>query len=51
MAAFVLGMIVPFSVIYANDLLDTKLHTRQDLERSVSAPVLGDIPASSDEEP
>ncbi|WP_139956314.1 GumC family protein [Flavicella sediminum] len=44
LSALLLGLIIPFGVIYLNDMLDTKLHTRKDLEENVSAPILGDIP-------
>ncbi len=44
LASLILGVIIPFGVIYIKDLLDTKLHTRRDLEENVSAPILGDIP-------
>ncbi|MFC2110131.1 GumC family protein [Bacteroidota bacterium] len=44
LAGLLLGLLIPFSMIYLKDLLDTKLHTRRDLEQNVSAPILGDIP-------
>lgn len=38
------GLLIPFGILYIMNLLDTKLHTRKDLEQSVSTPILGDIP-------
>lgn len=43
--ALFLGLLLPFGVIYIKDLLDTKVHTREDLEQRLSAPVVGDIPS------
>ena len=44
LAAIILGMIFPFGIIYINDLLDNKIHTRKDLESLLTIPILGDIP-------
>jgi capsular exopolysaccharide synthesis family protein len=46
LAAFLLGLFIPISIIYTRDLLDTKIHTKDDLIKLVSAPYLGDIPKS-----
>ena len=50
LAGLLLGLIIPFVVIYLRDLLDNKLHTRKDLEAMVSVPVLGDIPIKESKE-
>ncbi|MDB4297225.1 polysaccharide biosynthesis tyrosine autokinase [Flavobacteriaceae bacterium] len=50
LGGLVLGFIIPFGIIYLRDLLDTKFHSRKDLEGVVSAPVLGDIPLDDTEE-
>lgn len=50
LAAFLLGLFIPVTIIYARDLLDTKIHTKDDLIKLVSAPYLGDIPKSSHKE-
>ena len=50
LAAIIIGMIIPFGVIYINDLLDNKLHTRKDLEAMLSVPILGDIPLKETKE-
>jgi Mrp family chromosome partitioning ATPase len=44
LAGGLLGLLLPFVIIYVRDLLDNKLHTRQELEALVSIPILGDIP-------
>ena len=50
LAGLLLGVLIPFIVIYLNDLLDTKLHTQKDLEKKVTAPILGDIPINDSKE-
>jgi capsular exopolysaccharide synthesis family protein len=50
LAALLLGLFIPVSIIYAKDLLDTKIHNKDDLIKLVSAPYLGDIPKSSHKE-
>uniref|UniRef100_UPI003593F868 GumC family protein n=1 Tax=Pricia sp. TaxID=2268138 RepID=UPI003593F868 len=45
LASFILGLLLPFSIIYANDLLDNKIHNMHSLEKLVSdIPVLGELP-------
>ena len=39
----VIGFIL---VIYIIDILDTKIHTKKDLEKTINAPFIGDIPKS-----
>ena len=46
LGALVLGLLLPFSVIYVLQLMDTKIKTRQDIEGKLSIPYLGDIPRS-----
>ncbi len=43
MVAFVLGLIIPAGIIFIHSNLDTKIHTRLDLE-CLSVPFLGEIP-------
>ena len=45
-AALLLGLFIPFVIIYVNDLLDNKLKSRLDLEGKTSIPFIGDIPTS-----
>jgi tyrosine-protein kinase Etk/Wzc len=46
LGALLLGLIFPFIVIYLKALLDTKVHSRKDIESFTSIPFLGDIPHS-----
>jgi len=48
LAALILGLLIPFSAIYANDLLDNKIHNMDSLEKiTKEVPVLGEIPKLS----
>ncbi|MFD0799531.1 GumC family protein [Maribacter chungangensis] len=45
LASLILGLLVPFSVLYAKDLLDTKIHNKHSLEEiTKDLPVLGELP-------
>lgn len=46
LAALVLGVLIPFIVIYIKNLLDTKVKTRFDITDNTNIPFLGDIPTS-----
>ncbi len=46
LAALLLGLLGPFSVIYFMDLLDTKIKSRLDLDSKTSIPFIGDVPTS-----
>jgi capsular exopolysaccharide synthesis family protein len=46
----VAGLVLPFVLIYANDLLNTKIKTRLDLDKRFMIPFLGDIPSSDSHE-
>ncbi len=51
LASLILGLLVPFSAIYANDLLDNKVHNMNSLEKlTTDTPVLGEIPKLSRKE-
>ncbi|NCT11061.1 MAG: chain length determinant protein, partial [Flavobacteriia bacterium] len=43
---FFLGFIIPFAFIYIKNLLDTKIHSRKQMEQLLTVPFLGDIPHS-----
>lgn len=44
-SAIFLGLLFPFSIVYANDLLDTKIHNKEDLDGAIkNITVLGEIP-------
>lgn len=44
LVAILVGLIIPFAIIYIRDLLDSKIHTREDVEKVVNIPIIGDIP-------
>lgn len=46
LAALVLGLAVPFVIIYLKNLFDNKVKGKADIDRYVSAPFLGDVPHS-----
>ncbi|MFT5791828.1 MAG: tyrosine-protein kinase Etk/Wzc, partial [Saprospiraceae bacterium] len=46
LGALFLGLLFPFVVIYLRDLLDTKVHSRKDIEDLTTIPFIGDIPHS-----
>jgi capsular exopolysaccharide synthesis family protein len=46
LAALLLGIIIPFGIIYMIDLLDTKVKSRLDITNKFSIPFLGDVPRS-----
>ncbi|WP_299336487.1 polysaccharide biosynthesis tyrosine autokinase [uncultured Psychroserpens sp.] len=46
LAAILLGLFVPVSFVYAKDLIDTKVHNKEDVLRLIKAPFIGDIPKS-----
>ncbi|MDP2067913.1 MAG: polysaccharide biosynthesis tyrosine autokinase [Lutibacter sp.] len=50
LAALLLGLLIPFGVIYVLTLLDNKVHSRKDLESLVNAPILGDVPNTKSED-
>ncbi|QBN20655.1 polysaccharide biosynthesis tyrosine autokinase [Flavobacterium nackdongense] len=47
LAALLLGILIPFGILYVKDLLDTKVKSRFDITDKFSIPFLGDIPRSS----
>ncbi|MFN7100632.1 MAG: polysaccharide biosynthesis tyrosine autokinase, partial [Flavobacterium sp.] len=46
LAALLLGLLIPFGVIYVINLLDTKIKSRLDLEGKTVIPFIGDVPTS-----
>jgi tyrosine-protein kinase Etk/Wzc len=48
--ALLFGLLFPFVVIYFRNLLDTKVHSRKDIEGLTNIPFLGDIPHSEENE-
>lgn len=50
LGALIIGLLIPFVIIYLNDLLNTKIKTRLDLDKRLQIPFLGDIPRSESHE-
>jgi len=51
LGAFFFALLLPFSYIYVNNLLDTKIHNKTELEKLVSdVPVLAELPKLSKKE-
>jgi tyrosine-protein kinase Etk/Wzc len=46
LGALLLGILVPFGIIYLMDLLDTKIKSRLDLDGKTLIPFIGDVPSS-----
>ncbi|WP_066225417.1 GumC family protein [Formosa haliotis] len=47
LASFILGLFVPISIIYLQNLLDNKIHTKKDLIDYLKIPFIGEIPKSN----
>jgi len=50
LAAILLGLLIPFTIIYLILLLDNKVHTSKEIEDKIKAPILGDIPKAKIED-
>ncbi|MEN2400547.1 polysaccharide biosynthesis tyrosine autokinase [Flavobacterium sp. MC2016-06] len=48
LAGLLLGLVIPFGVIYVDNLLDTKIKSKLDLEGKTQIPFIGDVPTSDD---
>ncbi|MDR1782981.1 MAG: polysaccharide biosynthesis tyrosine autokinase [Dysgonamonadaceae bacterium] len=51
LAALIIGLVLPVIVIYVRDLFDTKIHGKQEGQKIIKAPFLGDIPFSKNSDP
>jgi tyrosine-protein kinase Etk/Wzc len=47
LASLLMGLLIPFGIIYTDDLLDTKIKSRLDIEGKTMIPFIGDLPTSS----
>lgn len=47
LAAIILGLFIPISLIYLRDIMDTTIHSKSDVEQYIKAPFIGDIPKSN----
>ncbi len=47
LAGLILGLIIPFIILYIRDLLDNKVHNKKQLEEILPIPILGDIPLNA----
>lgn len=43
-SSLLIGLFIPFVIIYIKDFLDTKVKTRDEVEKFLNIPILGDIP-------
>lgn len=51
LAALVVGLLIPFAIVFLKLLFDTKIHNRVDVEKEVPIlPILGEIPSIDDKE-
>lgn len=50
LVAILLGLLIPFAIIYLINLLDTKIHNKRDIESQLTIPFLGDVPKSESKE-
>ncbi len=48
--ALVIGLAIPVAIIYLQELLNTKIKSRQDIEKRLTIPFLGDVPKSDSHE-
>ncbi len=42
--AGLIGLLIPVGYLYVLDLLDTKIHTKEEVEKALNVPTIGDIP-------
>lgn len=48
LVGMLLGVLVPFGIVYIDDVLDTKIKSKLDLEGKTQIPFIGDVPTSDD---
>ena len=50
LAACIIGFAIPLGVFFLKNMLDTTIRDRRDVENKISAPFLGEIPSTGDDE-
>jgi tyrosine-protein kinase Etk/Wzc len=50
LGSLLVGLLLPFSVLYVRRLLDTKVKSRLDIEAGTTIPFLGDVPKSENKD-
>lgn len=48
LTGLLIGLLIPFGFIYTDDLLDTKIKSKLDLDGKTQIPFIGDVPTSDD---
>ena len=46
LASMLIGLVIPFLIIFSKDLLDNKIHSKKDLTNYLDVPFIGEIPKS-----
>ncbi len=47
LGTIIFGLLIPLLIIYLKDLLNSKIHTKEDIEKVLNIPIVADIPKGS----